>query len=97
MSCLRRPEQTDAALAGLSDGPVHVHLDPDVLDPEVFPVPYNRPGGLGAGELLELVAAVAACGPVASVEITAFHAPPDAATRDPKTELLAHAVARLVR
>jgi arginase family enzyme len=90
-------EQTDAALAGLSDGPVYVHLDPDVLDPEVFPVPYGRPGGLGADGLLELVAAVAARGPVAGVEITAFHAPPDAATRDRMTELLAHAVARLVR
>jgi arginase len=85
----------DGALRALGDAPVYVHLDPDVLDPTVFPVPYGRPGGLGADALLELLEAVAARGPVVGVEVTAFHEPVDRADAGRVSGLLARAVGRL--
>ena len=46
-----------AVLDALADAPVYVHLDPDVLDPAVNPVPYARPGGLALDALVDLLAA----------------------------------------
>lgn len=85
----------EAALRSLGDAPVYVHLDPDVLDPAVFPIPYGRPGGLGADALLDLLDAVAARGPVVGVEVTAFHEPDDRADAGRVSGLLARAVRRL--
>src|ERR1039457_6977728 len=51
---------TDEILAALGDAPVYLHLDPDVLDPSVNPVPYARPSGLSARGLRSPLAAVAA-------------------------------------
>ena len=42
-----------AVLDALGDAPVYVHLDPDVLDPSVNPVPYARPGGLPLDALID--------------------------------------------
>ncbi len=70
-----------AVLDALGDGPVYVHLDPDVLDPAVNPVPYARPGGLALDALIDLLGAVAARGPVLGLELTAFHTDDDEARR----------------
>jgi len=79
-------------VAALGDAPVYVHLDPDVLDPAVNPIPYGRDGGLSAAGLLELLGMVGARGPVLGVEVTAFHTHDDAGIRARVTELLADAV-----
>ncbi len=83
-------------LAGLGDAPVYLHLDPDVLDPSVNPVPYARPGGLSAEALRVLLSAVAARRATIGVEITAFHSPDDPADRDKLGEFLIDAVAPLL-
>ena len=84
--------EEERALAALGDAPVYVHLDPDVLDPAVNPIPYGRPGGLAAAALLGLLRALAARGPVAGLEVTAFHSADDAPTRARVRDLLAAAV-----
>ena len=84
-------------MPALGSAPVYVHLDPDVLDPEVNPIPYGRPGGLAAGALLELLAAVAARAPVAGIEVTAFHSSDDAAERERVCQLLVRAVRSVAR
>jgi arginase len=89
--------EAGAAVPALGSAPVYVHLDPDVLDPEVNPIPYGRPGGLAAGALLELLAAVAARGPVAGIEVTAFHSSDDAAERERVCQVLARAVRSVAR
>jgi arginase len=83
----------DDVLAALEGAPVYVHLDPDVLDPSVNPVPYARPHGLSDTALRALLAAVAARHTVIGVEITAFHTPDDAAERAVLADLLLDAVA----
>ena len=67
------PDLGAEVLAALGDAPVYVHLDPDVLDPSENPVPYARPGGLALDAVAELLRHVSVRGPVAGVEITAFH------------------------
>jgi arginase len=84
-----------AVAAALGDAPVYVHLDPDVLDPTVNPIPYGRVGGLQADALLGLLAGVAARGPVLGVEVTAFHSDDDGRVRARMTALLVEAVAAL--
>jgi arginase len=61
----------------LGDAPVYVHLDPDVLDPAVNPVPYGRPGGFTAPGLFDLLERVAERGDVVGLEVTAFHSDDD--------------------
>ena len=65
-------EGIDAALAGLPDGvPVVVALDVDVLDPAVMPaVMAPTAGGLAYREVLALLRAVVARGPVAGLVMT---------------------------
>ena len=87
---------SDEVLAALEDAPVYLHLDPDVLDPSVNPVPYARPGGLSAEALQALLKAVAAHNPIVGVEITAFHAPDDPTAQDALGRLLIEAVAPLL-
>ncbi len=87
---------TAEVLAALRDAPVYVHLDPDVLDPSVNPVPYARPGGLSAEALREVLATVAARHEVVGVEVTAFHAPDDPADRDALGAFLVDAVTPLL-
>jgi arginase family enzyme len=85
------------AVAALEGDPVYVHLDPDVLDPSVFPVQYGRPGGLEADSLLELLDAVAARGPIVGIEVTAFHAPEDSVSHRRVCGLLSDAIGRCLR
>ena len=87
---------TDEVLAALGDAPVYLHLDPDVLDPSVNPVPYARPGGLSAEALWALLVAVAARHAIVGVEITAFHSPDDQKERDALGGFLIDAVAPLL-
>jgi arginase len=87
---------TEEVLAALGGAPVYVHLDPDVLDPTVNPVPYARPGGLSAAGLRALLAAVAARHAVVGVEITAFHSPDDPTERDELGRFLLEVVAPLL-
>jgi arginase len=85
-----------AEVCGVLDGrPCYIHFDPDVLDPEINPVPYGRRGGLSDAALLTLLEAVARCSRIVGVEVTAFHASDEAATRSRVCELLGLAVARL--
>lgn len=87
---------TGEILGALAGEPVYIHLDPDVLDPSVNPVPYARPGGLSAPALQALLAAVGASRTVVGVEITAFHSPDDAAERDALGRFLLDAIAPLL-
>jgi arginase family enzyme len=63
----------------LRDRPVFVHLDLDVLDPEVLPAMVPAPGGLSDGGLRTLLAEVAEASELIGVEITALIAPEHAA------------------
>jgi arginase family enzyme len=84
-----------AVPAALGDAPVYIHLDPDVLDPSVNPVPYGRPEGMSAAALLDVLAAVAARGPVLGVEVTAFHSDDDERVRARVAGLLVDALGAL--
>jgi arginase family enzyme len=61
----------------LDGGPVFVHLDLDVLDPEEFPAAVPAPGGLSSDKLYDLMEAVADDSELVGLEITAFEAPAD--------------------
>ncbi len=50
---------------------VFVHLDLDVLDPELFPASFPVDGGLTAGELRAFLAEVASVSTIVGAEITA--------------------------
>jgi arginase len=57
------------------EGPVYVHLDLDGLDPSVMPVQFPVPGGLGAGEVRDVLAALVRDGRLVGLEVTAFEHP----------------------
>jgi arginase family enzyme len=69
-------------------GPVYVHLDVDVLDPEVLPSQFPVPGGLSAQEVRDALARLRLLD-VIGIEVTAFEAPEDPAERARRTELVA--------
>jgi arginase family enzyme len=83
-------------LAVLPPAPVYVHLDPDVLDPADFPVPYARPDGLSGEGLLALLDEVTSSREIAGVEVTAFHSADDEPTRERVCALLGDAVHALL-
>jgi arginase len=86
------PDLTERVLGALGNAPVYIHLDPDVLDPSVFPVAYGRDGGLLPEQLVGLLGAVAARGPVLGIEVTAVHAPDDRGERASVVQLLGESV-----
>lgn len=90
------PTMTEHVLGALGSAPVYVHLDPDVLDPSANPVAYGRPGGLLPEQLVGLLGAVAARGPVLGAEVTAFHSSDDGSERAGVTQLLGEAVTALL-
>lgn len=60
------------ALADLLDGrKVYVHLDCDVIDPDVVPSSYPTPGGMDLDQLHRLLDLVAGAADVVGAEITA--------------------------
>ena len=70
MRALGEPEAAVAALLQTGCSAVHVHLDLDVLDPQVFPdTVYREPGGATVEQVLALLTAAGAALPVASAFI----------------------------
>jgi len=78
-------EREDVERAGIKtgvppDGPVYVHLDCDGIDPEVMPVQFPVPGGLGLEEVRDTLAALAREGRLVGIEVTALEDPAMAET-----------------
>jgi arginase len=70
---VERPSQLGDAVQDLE---VFVHLDLDVLDPDVLPgQQFPAPGGLSDGGLRTLLAEIAEASDVVGIEITSFTAP----------------------
>jgi arginase family enzyme len=91
---IERPSDVADAVDG---APVYVHLDLDVLDPDIFPAQFPAPGGLSDTGLRRLLDEVAmAADSVVGVEITAFEAPADPGEREALAELAADAVTPLL-
>ncbi len=65
----------------LDGAPVFVHLDPDVLDPSVFPAELPVDGGLTEEKLYDLLDAVSDGCEVLGLEMGAFYAPEDPSER----------------
>lgn len=61
----------------LERAPVFVHLDLDVLDPDLFPAQFPAPGGLTPERLLDVLEAVAGECELIGLEVTSFEAPED--------------------
>jgi arginase family enzyme len=80
----------------LSGRRVYVHLDMDVLDPDVLPSQFAVPHGMSDTGLRTLLGDVARECDVVGVEVTAFEAPEDAAERERRTELVASIVRALL-
>jgi arginase len=78
-------EREDVVGAGVqsgvpAEGPVYVHFDCDGLDPEVMPVQFPVPGGLGLDEARDVLAALAGEGRLVGLEVTALEDPAHAKT-----------------
>jgi arginase family enzyme len=87
------PAEVVPVLAGRR---VFVHLDLDVLDPEVLPAQFAVPHGLSETGLRTLLTNVARECDVIGVEVTAFVAPEDPVERARRTELAASIVRALL-
>jgi arginase family enzyme len=88
------PDEVASALAG---APAYVHLDVDVLDPEIFPAAeFPAPGGLSEADLEEVLEAAADATEIVGLEVTAFHAPDDPGERAELARLAADALAPLL-
>lgn len=72
----------------LDGDPVFIHLDPDVLDPDVFDAEFPAPGGLPEDKLYDLIDAVADASEVIGVEIGSF--------RGDDTELIARVLSPVI-
>jgi arginase len=83
------PSEVAGLLAGL---PVYVHLDVDVLDPEIMPAQFPAPHGMSETGLRTLLSDVAQQCDIVGVEVTAFLAPEDPDERARLTALLASIV-----
>ena len=86
----------DRLAGALEDEAVFVHLDLDVLDPDVLPAQFAVPHGLSDTGLRTLLAEVARECEVIGVEVTAFEAPEDADERARRTALAASIVRALL-
>jgi arginase len=80
----------------LRDAPVYVHLDLDVLDPDVLPSQFPVPHGLSDTGLRTLLGELARDCDLVGAEITAFEAPEDPAERARRTDLVAGIVRALL-
>ena len=80
----------------LDGAPVFVHLDPDVLDPSVFPAELPVAGGLTEEKLYDLLDAVSDGCEVIGLEIASFHAPQDVSERASCAARLADCVTPLL-
>jgi arginase len=59
----------------LDDAPVFVHLDLDVLDPDVMPARFPADGGLSTEKLLDLLEAVTEACELVGLEVTCLEDP----------------------
>jgi arginase len=73
-------EQAGVRTGVPEDGPVYVHLDCDGLDPEVMPVQFPVPGGLGLDDVRDTLARLADEGRLIGIEVTALEDPSMAET-----------------
>ena len=89
-----RPSEVADAVDGAE---VYVHLDLDVLDPDVFPAQFPVPGGMSEPGLRRLLDEISqASARIVGIEITAFEAPEDEAERERLAHVVARALAPLV-
>ena len=88
-----RPSEVVRSLNGQR---VYVHLDMDVLDPDVLPAQFAVPHGLSDTGLRTLLGEVARECDVVGVEVTAFEAPEDPGELVERTELVASIVRALL-
>ena len=84
-----QPSEVVPVLAGER---VYVHLDLDVLDPDILPAQFAVPNGLSDTGLRTLLSDVARECEVVGVEVTAFEAPEDPDERARRTALAASIV-----
>jgi arginase family enzyme len=80
----------------LRDTPVYVHLDLDVLDPDILPAQFPVAHGLSDTGLRTLLAEIARDCDVVGAEITAFEGPEDPAELAGRTDLVAGIVRALL-
>jgi arginase len=76
----------------LDGAPVYVHVDVDVLDPELLDTPFPSPGGLPAEKLYDLLDAVADSCEVIGLEVTGLAAGADAQATAAAARLVAGAL-----
>jgi arginase len=88
-----RPSEVVGFLRGRR---VYVHLDLDVLDPDVLPAQFAVPHGLSDTGLRTLLADVARECDLVGLEVTAFEAPEDPGDLVQRTELVASIVRALL-
>ncbi len=68
---VRRTTVAGLADAALPDGPLYLHLDVDVADPDDLPgLLFPAPGGPGRGELRAAIAAVVGSGRLAAIGVS---------------------------
>ena len=91
------PVETLVAVKNALDGaPVYIHLDLDVIDPEIFPAQFPAPGGLPPEKLFDLFEAVTEECELVGLEVTAFEAPADDVERDEAASIAAHVIEPLL-
>jgi arginase family enzyme len=88
-----RPSEVVPALRGKQ---VYVHLDLDVLDPDVLPAQFAVPHGLSDTGLRTLLGELKVAAEIVGLEVTAFEAPEDDRERAIRTALVASIVGALL-
>jgi arginase len=92
-----RVERFSQVADAVDGADVYVHLDLDVLDPDLFPAQFAASGGLSDEGLRRLLDEVSqAAGRIVGLEVTAFEAPEEAGERARLAELAADAVMPLL-
>jgi arginase len=73
----------------LRDEEVYIHLDLDVLDPDILPSQFSVPHGLSDTGLRTLLGELRRSSTIMGLEITAFEAPEDDGERARRVALIA--------
>lgn len=88
-SAIRRIDVSDVADAVLPTGPLVLHVDLDVIDPDEVPgLLYPAPGGPSSSAVLDAIAAVRATGRVVATHLSCPWHPPQTADIPRRTELV---------
>jgi arginase len=92
-----RVERFSQVADAVDGAAVYVHVDLDVLDPDLFPAQFPASGGLSDAGLRRLLDEVTqAADRIVGLEITSFEAPADAEERARLAEIAADAVMPLL-